>query len=84
MDDMRDALRRAESFGDIFGIIVAQWGYGTVLLRAERRHATRRSHMLERARAGILKHRMDRRAGHHRSRSGHRRRPKRPAGRRNR
>ena len=36
VDDMRDALRRAESFGDISGIIAAQWAYGTVLLRAEK------------------------------------------------
>ena len=33
--EMRDALRRAESFGDRFGIIGAQWAYGSVLLRAD-------------------------------------------------
>jgi adenylate cyclase len=35
VDDVRAALRRAESFGDISGIVVAQYAYGTVLLRAQ-------------------------------------------------
>jgi adenylate cyclase len=54
--DMRDTLRRAESFGDICGIIDAQFGYGTVLLRA--RHASRDEaiDVLRRARASIEKH----------------------------
>jgi adenylate cyclase len=54
--DMRDTLRRAESFGDICGIIDAQFGYGTVLLRT--RHAFRDEaiDVLGRARASIEKH----------------------------
>ena len=35
VDDVREALRRAESFGDISGIVVAQCAYGTALLRAK-------------------------------------------------
>lgn len=31
--DKRAALRRAEAFGDMCGIVMAQWSYGTVLLR---------------------------------------------------
>jgi hypothetical protein len=41
VDDVREALRRAASFGDISGIVVAQHVYGPALLRAEpitRRH----------------------------------------------
>lgn len=34
LDDKRRALHRAEAFGDICGIVIAQWSYGTVLLRA--------------------------------------------------
>jgi adenylate cyclase len=57
VDEMRDALRRAESFGDIFGIIAAQWGYGTALLRSDRALHDEAIQVLERARAGIQKHR---------------------------
>ena len=42
VDDLRKALRRAESFGDLSGIVAAQWAYGTVLLRATRNRASRR------------------------------------------
>ena len=49
VDDMRDALRRAESFGDISGIIAAQWAYGTVLLRAENASHDEAIDVLERA-----------------------------------
>ena len=56
VDDTRDALRRAESFGDIFGIIAAQWAYGTVLLRAENTSHHEAIDVLERVRAGIHKH----------------------------
>ena len=58
VDDMRDALGRAEAFGDVSDIIVAQWGYGTVLLRAGSASRDEAIAMLERARAGILKHRI--------------------------
>ena len=55
---MRDALRRAESFGDICGIIAAQWAYGTVLLRAENASHDEAIDMLERAQTSILKHKL--------------------------
>ena len=58
VDEMRDALRRAESFGDISGIIAAQWAYGTALLRAENGSHDEAIDVLERARASILKHRV--------------------------
>jgi adenylate cyclase len=58
VDEMRDVLRRAESFGDIFGIIAAQWAYGTVLLRAKNESHDEAIDMLELARANILKHRV--------------------------
>ena len=58
VDEMRDALRRAESFGDISGIIAAQWAYGTALLRAEKASRDEAIDVLERARAGIQKHKL--------------------------
>jgi adenylate cyclase len=58
VDDTRDALRRAESFGDIFGIIAAQWAYGTVLLRAENTSHHEAIDVLERVRASIQKHKV--------------------------
>jgi adenylate cyclase len=58
VDEMRDVLRRAESFGDIFGIIAAQWAYGTALLRAEKPLHDEAIDVLERARATIQKHRV--------------------------
>jgi adenylate cyclase len=58
VDETRDALRRAESFGDIFGIIAAQWAYGTVLLRAENASHDEAIDVLERVRASIQKHKV--------------------------
>jgi adenylate cyclase len=58
VDEMRDVLRRAESFGDIFGIIAAQWAYGTALLRAKNASHDEAIDVLERARTSILKHRV--------------------------
>jgi adenylate cyclase len=58
VDEMRDALRRAESFGDIFGIIAAQWAYGTALLRSEKALHDEAIRVLERARTSIQKHRV--------------------------
>jgi adenylate cyclase len=58
LDDTRDALRRAESFGDIFGIIAAQWAYGTVLLRADNASHDEAIDVLERVRASIQKHKV--------------------------
>jgi adenylate cyclase len=53
VDDMREALRRAQSFGDISGIIAAQWACGTVLLRAENALQDEAIGLLERARSTI-------------------------------
>ena len=58
VDDMREALRRAESFGDISGIIAAEWAYGTALLRAKNASHDEAIDVLERARTSILKHRV--------------------------
>jgi adenylate cyclase len=58
LDEARDALRRAESFGDIFGIIAAQWAYGTVLLRAENASHDEAIDVLERVRANIQRHKV--------------------------
>jgi adenylate cyclase len=58
VDEMREALRRAESFGDIFGIIAAQFAYGTVLLRADKASRDEAIDMLEHARASIEKHKV--------------------------
>jgi adenylate cyclase len=55
IDDVREALRRAESFGDLSGIVVAQYVYGTALLRT--RNASHDAiEMLQRARTNIEKH----------------------------
>ena len=58
VDEMREALRRAESFGDICGIIAAQFAYGTVLLRADNASRDEAIDVLERARASIEKHKV--------------------------
>jgi adenylate cyclase len=57
-DEMREALRRAESFGDISGIIPAQFAYGTALLRAGTAFYNEAIEVLETARASIQKHRV--------------------------
>ncbi|OBK21669.1 adenylyl cyclase [Mycobacterium asiaticum] len=56
--EMRTALRRAESFGDMFGIVAAQWAYGSALLRASGESHDEAVAVLEHARASILKHRV--------------------------
>jgi adenylate cyclase len=58
VDEMREALRRAESFGDICGIITAQFAYGTALLRADDVSGDEAIGVLERARANMVKHRV--------------------------
>jgi adenylate cyclase len=58
VDEMRDLLRRAESFGDMFGIIAARWVYGTALLRAKNASHDEAIDVLKRARAGVVKHRV--------------------------
>ncbi|KUI02621.1 adenylate/guanylate cyclase domain-containing protein [Mycobacterium sp. IS-3022] len=54
----RDALSRAEAFGDACGIVIAQWAYGTVLLRAGQEHREEAVDVLRRARANIMKYRV--------------------------
>ncbi|OBA80215.1 adenylyl cyclase [Mycobacterium sp. 1164966.3] len=56
VDEMRAALHRAESFGDISGIIAAQFAYGTALLRARPASRAEAIDVLERARTGHAKH----------------------------
>ena len=56
VDDMHEVLRRAESFGDICGIIDAQFAYGTVLLRASGAERDEAMEVLERARTNIDKY----------------------------
>jgi adenylate cyclase len=58
VDEMREALRRAESFGDICGIIDAQFAYGTVLLRAHNASRDEAIDLLQRARTSIEKHKV--------------------------
>ena len=78
VDEMREALRRAESFGDICGIIVAQLAYGTALLRASRCVARRGDRCARQGPRNIQKHKVhDHRAGGRRCRPGDRRRPQR-------
>jgi adenylate cyclase len=58
VDEMREGLRRAESFGDISGIIAAQFAYGTVLLRARPACRDEAIEVLEQARANHTKHKV--------------------------
>ncbi|MDT5048630.1 MAG: hypothetical protein QOG75_4523, partial [Mycobacterium sp.] len=58
VDDAREALRRAESFGDISGIIPAQFSYGIALLRAENGSPAEAIDVLERVRTSVQKHKM--------------------------
>jgi adenylate cyclase len=58
VNEMREVLCRAESFGDICGIIAAQFAYGTVLLRADVASRDEAIEVLERARASIEKHKV--------------------------
>ena len=48
--EMSDTLRRAESFGDMFGIISAQWTYGVALLRSDITSHDMAIELLERSR----------------------------------
>jgi adenylate cyclase len=56
VDELREALRRAESFGDISGIVPTQFAYGTALLRTGNVSYDAAIAVLETARAGIQKH----------------------------
>ena len=58
VDDVRAALRRAESFGDISGIVVAQYAYGTALLRAQDASRDDAIDVLQRLQTNIQKHKV--------------------------
>lgn len=58
VDRTRDALSRVEAFGDVCGIVIAQWTYGTVLLRAGAKHREEALDVLRRAQANIMKYRV--------------------------
>jgi adenylate cyclase len=58
VDDVHEALRRAESFGDISGIIPAQYSYGIALLRPENGSPDEALDVLERVRTSVQKHNM--------------------------
>lgn len=57
-DDACEALRRAESFGDVSGAIAAQWTCGSVLMRMGDTLQQRGIRLLKAARASMHKHRM--------------------------
>ncbi|AKK27150.1 adenylate/guanylate cyclase domain-containing protein [Mycobacterium sp. EPa45] len=56
VDEVRDALERAEAFGDVCGLITAQCAYGTVLLRADNASRAQAIEVLNRADSNIQKH----------------------------
>jgi adenylate cyclase len=58
VDDVREALRRAESFGDISGIVLAQYAYGTALLRAQHASHDDAIDVLQRLQTNIQKHKV--------------------------
>ena len=58
LDQLRDALRRAESFGDVGAVSVAQWAYGTALLRTSKASCEEAIRVLESARAALQKHKV--------------------------
>lgn len=58
VDDMRENLARAESFGDLFCVVAAQWSTGVVLLRTEASARAEAIGLLESARANIYKYRL--------------------------
>ena len=58
VDDVHEALRRAEEFGDISGIMAAQYSYGMTLLRAEGGSPDEALDVLERLRTDVEKHKM--------------------------
>jgi adenylate cyclase len=58
IDDVREVLRRAESLGDILGLVAAQFSYGTVLLRSDPAFHDDATAALQRARTSIQKRRL--------------------------
>lgn len=57
-DDVCEALRRAEAFGDLSAMIAAQWSCGAVLLRMRDDLRPKAVRLLRDARAGMRRHRM--------------------------
>ncbi|MDT5180412.1 MAG: hypothetical protein QOJ95_4610 [Mycobacterium sp.] len=55
LDELPTALRRAESFGDAAGIVVARWAYGAALLRARNGCRDEAIDVLQRANEDIQK-----------------------------
>lgn len=58
IDDVREALRRAESLGDILGLVAAQFSYGTVMMRADSAFHDDAETALRRAHASIRTRRL--------------------------
>ena len=58
VDDVREVLQRAEEFGDISGILAAQYSYGMTLLQAESGSPDDALDVLERVRLGVERHKM--------------------------
>lgn len=58
LDEAHSALARAESFGDRFGIIAAQWTFGTLLVRSNDARRDEALELLQRAEEGIAAHRL--------------------------
>ncbi|ORA49013.1 adenylyl cyclase [Mycolicibacterium chubuense] len=56
VEEMREGLVRAESFGDRFGVIAAQWTYATMLLQTESPCREEAFDLLRKAEAGITAH----------------------------
>ncbi|MDT5349493.1 MAG: adenylate cyclase, partial [Mycobacterium sp.] len=54
--DARDALNRAEAFGDNFSLVLGLWACGLTLLRGDPRSAPEAIGLLERARDIIIEH----------------------------
>jgi len=58
VDDVHEALRRAEEFGDSSGIMAAQYSYGITLLCAEGGSPDDALDVLQRLRTDVEKHKM--------------------------
>jgi adenylate cyclase len=58
VDETREALRCAESLGDVSAIIATLWAHGTVLLRAENTSNGEAIHLLQRALTLIEEHKL--------------------------
>lgn len=56
LTDAREALTRAEAYGDNFSLVLGLWGYGLALLRSDPLAAPQATALLERARHLILEH----------------------------